>query len=170
MDRTQRTRVGAGLVLVLVGAVLLAVRFFPELRPWLGGAGGWPLLVIGLAIVLFVVGLSTWTPGTVAAGCFFGGLGGLLYYQNLTGDWKSWAFAWTLLPGFSGVGTIAAGLMGGQPRRALSAGLWQILISLLLFAIFALVLRGPNLLGAYWPILVIALGVILLVRTLFRSR
>ena len=170
MDRRQRSRVGTGLILILVGAVLLAVQFVPELRPWLGGARGWPLLVVGLAAALFVAGLVTWTPGTVAAACVVGGIGGLLYYQNLTGDWKSWAYAWTLLPGFSGVGTILAGLMGGQRGRAFSAGLWQIMISLLLFMIFASFLRGPDLLGPYWPILVIALGLLLLVRTLFRSR
>jgi hypothetical protein len=40
------------------------------------------------------------------AACIIGGIGGILYWQSYTGDWASWAYVWTLIPGFSGIGII----------------------------------------------------------------
>ena len=38
----------------------------------------------------------------------------MLYWQNQTGNWESWAYAWALIPGFVGVGTIVMGLWEGK--------------------------------------------------------
>ncbi|HUV89374.1 MAG TPA: hypothetical protein VMY80_06955, partial [Anaerolineae bacterium] len=95
---------------------------------------------------------------------------GLLYWQNATGHWESWAYAWTLIPGFVGVGIILAGILGGGLRKALGGGGWLILISLVLFAIFGSFLGGLNLLGPYWPVLLIVLGLFILVERLVRRR
>lgn len=76
--------------------------------------------------------------------CIVGGIGGLLLWQNATGEWQSWAYAWTLIPGFVGVGTLLSGLLGGTLRRDFGAGAWRVLISLISFGIFASFLGGPQ--------------------------
>lgn len=63
----------------------------------------------------------------------------------------------------------------GQPHKwqllaILRSGTWEIVSSLILFLIFASFLGGPNLLGVYWPVLLIALGVLVLLRGLARGR
>jgi len=65
--------------------------------------------------------------------------------------------------------SLVAGLLGENPRQSLRDGVNLIIISLIMFAIAAAFLGGPNLLGPYWPVLIILFGVWLLVRSLWRS-
>ena len=102
--------------------------------------------------------------------CIVGGIGGLLYWQNATGNWESWAYAWTLIPGFVGVGIVLSGLLGGEIRQSVSGGGWLILISLVLFTIFGSFFGALGIVGDYWPVLLILLGLLILIRSLFRSR
>jgi peptidoglycan/LPS O-acetylase OafA/YrhL len=99
-----------------------------------------------------------------------GGIGGLLYWQNTTGDWESWAYAWTLIPGFAGVGTLLAGLLGETPRISFRHGMTLILVSLVMFGVFAAIFGKAGVFGPYWPVLIILLGVWLLVRAVMHSR
>ena len=48
MDRATRSGLAAGLVLILVGAVLLVGQLFPGLWGWMG-PWSWPLIVVGVA-------------------------------------------------------------------------------------------------------------------------
>ena len=117
-----------------------------------------------------MVGLLSWTPGLLVPACIIGGIGGLLYWQNNTGNWESWAYAWTLIPGFVGVGVLLSELLAGRVRQAVSSGGVLIIISLVMFLIFSSFLGGPSILGNYWPVLLILLGLILLAQVLFRPR
>ncbi len=141
MNRGRRSSLGFGIVLILLGAVFLAFQLIPGLQVRFS----WPWIIIG-------------------------GIGGLLYWQNYTGEWESWAYAWSLIPGFVGVGIIVAGLLGGKLRKSLREGVNLIVISLVLFVIFGAFLDGPNLLGDYWPVLLILLGLWILIRPMFRSK
>jgi uncharacterized membrane protein len=89
----------------------------------------------------------------------------MLYYQNATGNWGSWAYAWTLIPGFVGLGIILSGLLEGQPIRSLATGLWMILISLVAFVVFGSFL-GMGRFSAYWPVLLILGGLLILGQTI----
>ena len=166
----RRSGIAAGVLLVLLGTALLALQLVPGLRAWLDTSFGWPFIIIGVGAVMLLTGLLTWQPGLVTAGCIVAGIGGTLYWQNATGAWASWAYAWTLIPAFAGVGMILAGVMQSDFWRSLRLGLWQILTSAVLFLIFAAFLGGPNLLGVYWPVLIIGLGVIMLFQPLLRRR
>jgi hypothetical protein len=166
----RRPGIAAGLLLVLFGAALLALQVVPGLRTWLDISFGWTTIIIGIGAIMLLAGLVTSQPGLVTGGCIVAGIGGILYWQNATGAWASWAYAWTLIPAFAGLGTILAGAMQGDFPRSLRLGLWQILTSAVLFLIFAAFLGGPNLLGVYWPVLIIGLGVILLFQSLLRRR
>ena len=102
-----------------------------------------------------------------------GGIGGLLYWQVVTGRWASWSYAWALIPGFVGVGMIVAGLLESRGKRGelFRGGGTLLLISLILFAIFGSFLGGFFGLGKYWPLLLVVLGLFLLVQPfLFRKR
>jgi hypothetical protein len=166
MDSQRRSSLAGGLVLVLLGVLFLAVQWVPGLQLWFS----WPLIIIGIGVLLLIVGLLTGVPAMAMPACIVGGIGGLLYWQNATGNWESWAYAWTLIPGFVGVGMVLSGLLGGDTRQTVRGGGWLILISLVLFAVFASFFGALGLVGSYWPVLLIGLGLLLLAQSLFRSR
>jgi hypothetical protein len=168
MRHYRRSNLAVGLILILIGAWFLAIQVFPNLRVWFNISFSWPLIILGAGALLLFIGLLAGEPGMAVPACIVSGIGGLLYYQNLTGHWESWAYAWTLIPGFVGAGVILSGLLGNRPKRSLGDGLNLIVISLVLFLIFATFLGGPNLLGPFWPVLIILLGLWLIVRPVFR--
>jgi len=157
--------------LILLGLLFLAYQFFPERFFWLQIELTWPLIVVGAGLFLLVFGLLAGAPGMAVPAAIVSGIGGLLYWQNLTGNWGSWAYAWALIPGFVGIGIILAGLLGeGRIRDAIDGGGTLILISAVLFAIFGSFLGGLELLGDWWPLLLILVGLLILLRSLFRRR
>jgi hypothetical protein len=166
MDSQRRSSLAGGLVLILLGALFLAVQWVPGLQLWFS----WPLIIIGIGVLLLIVGLLTGVPAMAIPACIVGGIGGLLYWQNATGNWESWAYAWALIPGFVGVGMVLSGLLGGDTRQTVRGGAWLILISLVLFAVFASFFGALGLVGRYWPVLLIGLGLLVLAQSLFRSR
>ena len=166
----RRSSLAFGLVLVLLGVWFLVVQFIPGLQDWFRLEMTWPLIIVGVAVLMLVFGILAGIPVMVMPASIVGGIGGLLYWQNATGNWESWAYAWTLIPGFAGVGTILMGLWGQETRRSITGGVWLIAISLVLFAVFGSFLGGPNLFSPYWPVLLIAFGVLLLIQSFFRLR
>lgn len=168
MKDRPRWNMAIGLALILLGAWFLAVQFVPELGAYVEPT--WPLIIVGVGLILLVMAVLAGVPGLAVPACIVGGIGGLLYWQNATGNWESWAYAWTLIPGFVGVGALLSGLMGGETREGAREGAWLILISLILFAVFGSLFGALGILGRYWPALLILLGLLLLAQTLFRSR
>lgn len=168
MDQERRGNLAIGLILLLVGGWFLALQVFPNLAQEFKLQDTWAAWIIGAGLVFLVVAALTRSPGLAVPAAIIAGVGGILYYQNSTGDWGSWAYAWTLFPGFVGVGTFLMHLMEGDFRQAFSEGLQLVLISLILFGIFGSFLGGPAILGQYWPVLLILLGAWLLVRGFFR--
>jgi hypothetical protein len=153
-------------LLILLGGAFLAAQFIPGLRSWFEAENSWPLIVIGVGVLLLVLALALRAPPLAVPACIVAGIGGMLFYQNATGDWESWAYAWTLIPGFVGLGVIVSGLLEGQPVRSLTTGLWMILISLLAFVIFGSFL-GMGRFAAYWPVLLVLGGLLILGQTIF---
>lgn len=163
MDRKLVSAVAGALLLILAGILLLAIQFVPGWQAWTSGERSWPLTIVGVGLVLLVVGLATGTPGMAVPACTVGGIGGILYWQNATGHWESWAYVWTLIPGFAGIGAILSGLIQWR-REEVAGGAWMVFVSLLLYTIFASFLGGVSILGPYWPVLLIILGGVLLLR------
>ena len=170
MEKRKRTNLIGGILLILIGAWFLAMQFFPQLGEWINIELSWPLIIIGVGVFLLVLGLLVGEPGMAVPAVIVGGIGCLLYYQNITGDWDSWAYAWTLIPGFIGLGILLAGLLGGTLRKDLVGGLTMIVISAVLFAIFASTLGGLTVLGDYWPVLLILLGLWIMLTAVFRKK
>jgi hypothetical protein len=162
MDHRSKSAIAVGTILILLGILFLVTRFAPSLFD----AFSWPVIIIVVGAIFLLVALLTWTPGLAVPACIIGGIGALLYWQNATGAWWTWSYAWTLIPGFVGVGVAVNELLEGRPLRALVEGGWPILISLLLFFLFgsffgALPWRGP-----WWAIVLIAIGVLVILRPL----
>lgn len=170
MDSSRRTNLIGGILLLLLGVFLIALQVYPGLGDMINIDFSWPWIIIGVGVLLLVLGLLLGAPGMAVPACIVGGIGALLYWQNATGAWATWAYVWTLIPGFVGVGVILSGILGGDFRQSLRDGGGLVIISLIMFAIFSSFLGGPSLLGAYWPLLLILLGVWLLLRPLLSDR
>lgn len=166
----NRTNLVLGILLILIGGWLVITRQVPAVQDWLDNNFTWPMMTIGAGLVVFLIGLVTSAPGMSVPAAIIAGIGGILYYQNQTGKYDSWSYMWALIPGFVGVGTILAGLLGENTRRNLSHGMNLIVISAVLFLVFAAFFGGLSILGDYGPaILLILLGVYVLIRGFVRS-
>ena len=171
MDRQNRTQLVLGTLLILFGLWFVAAQRIPALRAWAEIQFQWPFYVIGAGVLILVIGLLTGAANMAIPACIVAGIGGILYYQNSSSDWESWSFLWTLIPGFVGVGTILAGLLGENMRQNLSHGINLLVVSAVMFLIFAAFFKRLNILGVYTPAaLLILLGLYVIGRGLMRSR
>jgi peptidoglycan/LPS O-acetylase OafA/YrhL len=165
----NRSNLFLGVLLIAIGAWLVATRQVPSLQQFTENMTG-AMWTIGAGLLILVIGLVTNAPGMAVPASIVAGVGGILYYQDQTNTYSSWAYMWTLIPGFVGVGTILAGLLGENTRRNLAGGLRLIVISAVLFLVFASFLGDIDFLGEYGAaILLILLGVFVLSRGLLRS-
>jgi len=167
MNTNRRSGIVGGVILILLGIAFLVAQSLPGLRSWLSAEDSWPLIIIGVGVVLFVLALNT--PPLAVPGCIVGGIGCILFYQNATGNWASWSYAWALIPGFVGLGGLISGLLEGRARSVLVSNFWMILISLVAFVFFGSFL-GLGRLTPYWPILLVLGGLLILGQGIFRRR
>jgi hypothetical protein len=173
MDKRNRTQLVLGILLILVAGWLIATRANPALARYLQlPVFEWPMWVVLSGAILLVIGLLTGAPGMAVPACIVAGIGGILYYQNFTGNWESWSYMWTLIPGFVGVGELLAGVLGQEFKPSVRKGLNAILTSAILFAIFGTFFHAWTIFGVnsvYAPIALLFLGGIwLIVRGLLR--
>jgi hypothetical protein len=171
---TDRARNGAlvgGTLLIGFGLLSLASQLFRNVLNW---SYIWPLAIIvvgGLFFAgMFMGGRSL--SGLAIPGSIVGGIGLLLLYQNLTGNWESWAYSWALIVLFVGVGLLFSGTYG-QSEGQRRAGTKLIKVGLILFVVFGAFFemifsmdRSLGLRGMLFPALLIVLGVYLIVRRL----
>jgi hypothetical protein len=164
----NRGQLVLGIILILLGGWFLAQQQIPMLREWVNLYMEWPLNIVAAGVLILLIGLLLGAPGMAIPATIVAGIGGILYYQNAMNDYQSWSFMWTLIPGFVGVGSILAGLLGGQ-RHQIGSGLNLMVVSAVLFVVFAAFFGRLNLLGAYGPaVLLILLGAWVIVRGLWR--
>ena len=133
----NRTNLVLGFLLIVVGGWLIATRQVPALQAWLDHNFVWPMYTIGAGLLILLIGLLTGNPGMAVPASIVAGVGGILYYQEVNSAYESWSYMWTLIPGFVGVGEILAGLLGDNTRANLGRGLRKIVISGVLFLVFA---------------------------------
>ncbi|MHB1357543.1 MAG: hypothetical protein ACYCZF_16360 [Anaerolineae bacterium] len=160
-------RIVGGVILVLLGGLFLVSQFLDiNLMRYL-----WPGFII-LPGVLFFIGMLIGgrnAGGLAIPGTIITTTGLLLFYQNLTGLWQTWSFAWALVgPVATGLGLVIFGLYSGKPD-ARKAGMIVLGIGLALLAIFGISFGfGFPGLGRYlWPLVLIALGIFVVLQ---RSR
>jgi len=156
----------AGIILIAVGAFFLALPLFPNIAGFVDISLQWPLIIVAVGF-LFIIGAMAGAPGLAIPGSIIAGTGGILYYQNITGAWWSWAFLWTLYPGMVGIGIIISETRQGHGRKGVRSGSRLILISLILFLVFGFITGAGFTAGIFLALMLIALGMWVLVRTLF---
>ncbi len=163
----KKGNITGGLILILLGVWFLAVQLVPQLKAW--AAGQWSLVIIGVGVIFLLASILSNIPGLSIPAFIVGGIGGLLYYQNVTGDWASWAYAWTLIPGFVGLGLLFYSIQA-RDKGTGSAGFVLLFISAALFFTFGSFLGVPKQIIQYWPILLIILGANSIVKAIFGSK
>jgi len=169
MDRTKRSTLAVGILLVLVGAYFIVANLIPAFNAWLNITMSWPLIVIAVGAGLLVLGLLVGAPEMAIPAVIVAGIGGILYYQNVSGNWGSWSYLWTLIPGFSGIGMLLANVLGAKGENNLRSALDTIGTSIVMFVIFGAFFGAFKVLGDYWPLLLVAAGVLLGIRSFIKK-
>ncbi|OJX39571.1 MAG: hypothetical protein BGO78_13780 [Chloroflexi bacterium 44-23] len=155
-----------GFILILFGVFLLISEVIPGLRNLVG----WPWIIMGAGALFLIFALFTRTGGLAIPGAIVGGIGAILFYQNLTGNWESWSYIWALIPGFVGIGILLASLISPQEfKDGLSASLFLIALSMVMFIVFG----GNRIFGLrlefIWPVVIILIGSYLLIRAFIKK-
>jgi len=164
-----------GLVLVVIGAALFGGQLL--------GIGiediGWPFFVIAAGVAIVVIGLVVADEqGMVIGGAITTTVGLVLLYQDQTGRWESWAYAWALVgPAASGLGLALWGVRSGNAGDVRN-GVWGMLGGLAIFAVAFLFFEGVIGIGGdrlalpEWllPVAVIAIGLAVLGRAVLERR
>lgn len=162
-----------GIILILLGAWFLATTFIPEIGAFMDRFADWPVWVVGPGLIFMVAALISGVFELFIPGSIISGIGLILYYQSETGDWQSWSYAWALIVVSVGVGVFLSHLFRGEFRKAFSEGGPPIVTGSILFIIFGSIFRATfgqePFFGDYWPILLIAAGLLILGRSLFRT-
>ena len=123
-----------GSLLILFGVLALLGKIFQPLDFW---KTFWPFFIIGFGL-LFFVGMFAGgrsVSGLAIPGSIITTIGLMLFYQNITSNWESWAYGWTVILMSVGVGIFIMGLWG-QDAGQRTAGLRVLRIGLIMFIIF----------------------------------
>jgi hypothetical protein len=170
MNRQGRSQLALGVILVLLGTWFLLDRSMPQFHSFFSKYTEWPSNMFLIGGAIFIVGLVLGQPGMSVPAAIVAGIGGIFYYQEATGNFNSWSYMWTLIPGFIGIGTVLAGLLGDNTAYNLKRGLNMMVISAVLFLVFSSFFGGWKLLGNFGPaILLILLGLWVLGSGLYRT-
>lgn len=142
MNRSLKRRRRPPVNRALIGTLLLALFFFLALGSGTLAALLWPLFILGPGLLMFGAVRrfgSDLTLLTIPA-AMTTMLGALLFLQNLTGLWATWAYAWTLVvPTSIGLGLAFYGDLERKDRvarggaRVARIGLWMFTAGLIFF-------------------------------------
>lgn len=175
-QRRGSSSTAIGIVLVVIGIFALVIV--------LAGIDltvtGWPLFIIIPGLTLTIIGFAGLGGVATIPGGILTMLGIVLAYSNSTGDWPVWAYGWALVIPFGlGLGMYMQALRDRDQvarrsgRNLMYVGLMIFLIGFVLFESI-LGVSGRDYFGpigkAALPLLLILVGVILLVRSMQRSR
>ncbi|SRR6266851_3757586 len=173
-----RRRVGSsvalGVVLVVLGLFALLVQF-----TGFDASGSWPLFVIIPGLTLLLIGFISLGTGALVPGAILTVIGLILAYMNATQDWPAWAFAWPLVaPGGVGLGIFLQGVRN-RDTHLLRQGRVLMFVAALIFmigfVIFGTIFRISDQDYGWFgkaalPVLLIAVGIVLLARSIQRTR
>ena len=163
MDRQK----SIGIVLIALGAIFLLGRFV-ELGAWL-----WPLFVMapGIALLAWAFLGGKGSAGLAVPGSIVTMVGLILFAQNVTGRFDTWAYAWGLIVAAVGIGTWLYGTLGDRPKET-QDGIRTFTVGMTMFAVFGVFFEfiiglggRPGWLGTWVvPVVLIAAGAALLWR------
>jgi hypothetical protein len=158
----------AGAVLIVLGLLFLLGQLFRGFQFW---SSLWPVIVIAIG-ALFFVGMFAGgksMAGLAIPGAIIGGIGLMMFFQNLFNLWESWAYGWTVILFLVGLGIFIMGLYSEDSSHR-QAGLRVMRIGAILFIIFGAFFElifsagRPQAIQQYiFPALLVLLGVYLVI-------
>src|SRR5229473_2923818 len=173
-QRRAGSSVALGVVLVVLGLFALLVQF-----TGFDPGGSWPLFIVIPGLTLLIVGFVSLGTGALIPGAILTVIGLILAYMNASQDWPAWAFAWPLVaPGGVGLGIWLQGLRHND-AHLLRQGRVLMFVALLIFMIGFVIFTNVFHISdmdygwfgkAALPALLIAVGIVLLFRSIQRSR
>lgn len=154
-----------GALLVLFGLLALLTQLFSGFDFW---GTFWPFLIMGIGVMFFVGMLAGGrsVAGLAIPGAIITVIGLMLFIQNLTGHWESWAYGWTVILMAVGLGIYIMGLYAGNESQRVSG--WRLIkVGLVLFIIFGaffeMIFNSFGFSNILFPVALILLGLYLLV-------
>lgn len=166
MNETRNSNLVIGAVLVALGLLFLVGQWFD----FDVGSFAWPLFILVPGVLLLAGALFGGKNLLLLAipGSIVSTIGLILFFQNLTGRFETWAYAWALIPAAVGVGMFLMGSWGSD-EASRQRGWNLILTGLGLFVAFGVffeffIFGGAPGLRVVGPLVLIALGVYLLMR------
>lgn len=123
-----------GVLLILFGLLALVTQIFKGFDFW---GTFWPFIIVGVG-AMFFVGMAAGgksTAGLAVPGSIVSVIGLMLFVQNITNHWESWAYGWTVIIMSVGLGIFIMGLWGGN-REQRQSGLGVMKVGLIMFIIF----------------------------------
>ena len=168
MNQSQSGRNAGAYILIAVGVLFFLTQTL-NINIWGIFGLSWPLFIVlpGLLFLAIAILGDKKVAGFIMPGTIITGTGLLLWVQNTTGHWESWAYAWSLYPVFVGLGLTFLGRRTGNANSEKTGrGLvtWGIVAFLVLFAFFEVLIFGglAGLGNVLVPLLLIGVGAYLL--------
>jgi len=168
---TQKRKTGAiagGVALIAFGLFLLIGQIFKQTF-W---ETMWPLFPIAIGVVFYIIMFAgkKETAGFAIPATIITMIGLILFFQNLTGLWETWAYAWALIIVAVGLGIYIMSLYTGKESDRRS-GIAVMRVGLILFVVFGAVMElifqnfiSNNLMQYLFPALMILIGLYLILR------
>jgi peptidoglycan/LPS O-acetylase OafA/YrhL len=119
--QSQRNNFGA-LLLIGLGVLFLIGQVF-NINFWSIVGFSWPAFIIIPGVIFLALAFTgeRKMAGLVFPGAIITGTGAILWFQNATNNWQSWAYVWTLYPVFVGLGLVFMGRRTDD-QKTLDAG------------------------------------------------
>jgi hypothetical protein len=168
MNQSQSGRNTGAIILIAVG-VLFFLSQTLNINIWGIFGLSWPLFIVlpGLLFLALAIFGDKKVAGFIMPGAIITGTGLLLWVQNATGHWESWAYAWSLYPVFVGLGLTFLGRRtdnANAEKTGRGMVTWGVVAFLVLFAFFEVLIFGglAGLGNIVVPLLLIGVGAYLL--------
>jgi len=165
----KRKSIIGGIILIAVGVFILLAQAIPGFASFLDISLHWPFIFVAIG-GLFLISAFLGSAELAIPGSIITGLGLIFYYQNISGNWASWAYVWALIPGFVGLGMIITGLLDKTKANEMKEGKRLFLISCALFLVFAFFFNFSSTVGQFWPVLLIIAGLWILFKNRRRGK
>ena len=172
--QTSDPRLLLGGALIVLGILFLLGQLFDfSLGYYL-----WPFYIIVPGVLLFALALKEQGSASehplMVIGSIVTMVGLILFYQNSSGHWESWAYAWALVgPTSIGLGQMLYGKLKGR-EELVQSGTHLATVGGVIFlaglVFFELIIGLGNVGGIGWPAVLIILGVVLLLRKYLPQR
>ena len=163
----RKSSILAGLILIAVGTLVLLLPLFPNVADIIDINRMWPLIVVSIG-GLFILGALLGAPGLAIPGCIIGGIGAMLYYQNLNNALDTWAYSWTLIIVFVGIGIFLMHLLEGEAATGIREGGRLVVIGLIMFLVMGSFFgAGPGI-SVVLAAILIGIGIWIVIRTFLK--